>query len=216
MKYLLMILSLVILVSSCTIDYAKVATIGNECYYKEDMSPVNGKVIRYNSHNLKVFEAHYKDGKLDGLRRKWYKNGQLEEEYNCKNGIRDGYYRMWYGNGQIKSEINYKNGKVIGIKSRWYKNGQLQNQYNFKEGKLSGVQREWDKKGILRKYPREQLLKDFIATTIEFNYDYYNVMKRFPELQDIDSTILINYATSVVNSNYNYSQINPKYPQLFK
>ena len=63
---------LIILISSCLIDSEKVTIVDNECHYKEDMSPVTGKVILYWSGNKKSSEGYYKDGKADGNTKYWY------------------------------------------------------------------------------------------------------------------------------------------------
>ena len=57
--------------------------------------------------------GYFKNGKLDGLKKQWYENGQLSVEGNFKNGELDGLQRSWYENGQLNYEVNYKNGELI-------------------------------------------------------------------------------------------------------
>ena len=54
------------------------------------------------------FETYYKDGKPDGLKRRWSINGRLNTEWNYKDGKKDGLERRWYNNCQLKSEKIYQ------------------------------------------------------------------------------------------------------------
>ncbi len=60
----------------------------------------------------------------------------------------------------------------------------------------------------------EQILKDFIATVQENNYNYDVVMPKFPELKDYDLQLLKDYAATAKKDNYDYSIINPKFPEF--
>ncbi len=88
-----------------------------------------------------------KDGKLDGKRTIWYKNGQIKSEVNYKNGMKEGKSRVWYENGQIKSETNYKDGAKVGKWAMWYENGQIKTEENRKFGKYYGKRTNWYKDG---------------------------------------------------------------------
>ena len=78
--------------------------------------------------------TNYKDGKLDGLARMWYENGQLWSKQNFKGGGNVGLARSWHWGGQLCYEWNYKDGKLDGLWRRWYENGQLFEEYNYKDG----------------------------------------------------------------------------------
>ena len=129
MKKLLSILSLAILISSCSvtkerISNDKVTIVDGVCYLKADMSIVTGIVTQaYEDGQLKL-EANYKDGQEDGLYKTWYENGQLRFEANYKDDERDGLYRKWYENGQLRFEANYKDGELDGLSKTWDENGQ--------------------------------------------------------------------------------------------
>ena len=56
-------------------------------YLKNDMSLLNGVVF-----NEFGDVGLFKNGERDGLHRKWFENGQLEEEVNYINGLRNGLY----------------------------------------------------------------------------------------------------------------------------
>ena len=61
----------------------------------------------------------------------------------------------------------------------------------------------------------EQLLKDFLETANQNNYDYDIVMPKFPELEGIDLQLLKDYAATAKKYNYDYDIINPKFPEFF-
>ena len=46
--------------------------------------------------------AHFKDGKLEGLREDFYENGQLKIRGNFKDGKEDGLGERFYENGQLE------------------------------------------------------------------------------------------------------------------
>jgi len=77
-----------------------------------------------------------KDGKLDGLKRTWYENGQLGSERNYKDGKPNDLIRIWYENGQLEAESNYKDSKEDGLTRYWHENGQLIYEGNYKNGVL--------------------------------------------------------------------------------
>ena len=114
-----------------------------EYYYNEDADDL----FYYTPIEL---ERNYKDGKLDGLFKEWYENGQLKEEGNYKDGERDGLQRHWYENGQLKYEGNFKDGKGDGLEKLWYENGQLRYEGNIKDGELDGLFKEWYENGQLK------------------------------------------------------------------
>ena len=95
---------------------------------------------------------YYKNGNLkwqftEDTDNWWYKNGQLEDEYNYnKEGKLDGIQKHWYKNGQLWYEESYKNGKRDGLTKEWYENGQLAVEKNYKDGKRLSKKR-WDEDG---------------------------------------------------------------------
>ena len=81
-----------------------------------DSPPENGKHVIYYGNGQKEYEAHYKNGKLDGLSTWWYKNGQKNRESHYKNGKLDGLSTRWGSNGQKWIEQDYKDGVEISRK----------------------------------------------------------------------------------------------------
>ena len=56
-------------------------------------------------------EATYVDGKLVGINRSWYNNGELRVLPTMTNDELEGLARNWHENGEIKSEEKYVDGK---------------------------------------------------------------------------------------------------------
>ena len=50
--------------------------------------PFTGVGFDVYSNGLMMFEANYKNGKLDGLDKGWYEDGRLEYSFNWKDGIK--------------------------------------------------------------------------------------------------------------------------------
>ena len=152
MKKLLSILSLAILISSCSetkerISNDKVTIVDDVCYLKADMSIVTGIVTQAYEDGQLEREINYKDGKKDGLYKSWDKNGQLELEVNYKDGEFAGLAKSWHSNGQLESEINWKDGELDGLHIWWHSNGQLKTEANYKDGKQNGLYKSWDENG---------------------------------------------------------------------
>jgi len=82
---------------------------------------------------------NYIKGKLNGVRKVFYKNGKVAEEITYKNGIKNGSYKKYSEKGDILEDSNYKNDQFDG--PAIYRNGlgQLVSSGQFKDGKKSGM-----------------------------------------------------------------------------
>ncbi len=88
--------------------------------YCQHIQP-HGKIEKYDRiTKIKILEENYIEGKLEGIQKYWYKNGQLEYEKHYKNGKQEGIQQRWQENGQLSLEYNYKKGKQSGIQKYWY------------------------------------------------------------------------------------------------
>ena len=105
------------------------------------------KYYHFESPNIMTLE-NYKNGKLEGLRKVFYKDKTIAEEAMYKNGLRDGLYKKYAENGFILEEINYKAGIFDGLST--FRNGknEIVSKGNYVNGKKAG---EWQflKKGKL-------------------------------------------------------------------
>jgi len=57
----------------------------------------------------------YVNGKLNGVRRVFYKSEKIAEETTYKNGIKEGVYKKYAENSVVLEESNYKNGLFEGL-----------------------------------------------------------------------------------------------------
>ncbi len=143
-------------------------------YELNSETPFSGKSVEFfEGGEVKRESKSYKDGKLDGVLKTWFENGQLSSEDLYKNGLANGVFKIWrengqqlaetswkkdkangqvkfwYENGQMKSDESYIDDERQGLKRVWYENGQQQFQGTFKDGHLNGKIQEWHKNGRL-------------------------------------------------------------------
>ena len=125
----------------------------NSCYtifYNQKKNKVSeGKVVN------KQFEGEWKyyhedlpsvmtlemyvNGKLNGIRKVFYKSGQLAEEITYKNGIKNGAYKSYAENGTILEESIYENGEYNGLAIFKTVDNQIAAKGLFKNGKKIGI-----------------------------------------------------------------------------
>lgn len=81
---------------------------------KDHQKIKDGKLVEWNSSGLKIKEAHYKDGKLNGKYQTWSKDGVKIIESHYKNGELDGKATEWNNDGTLFKELNYSDDKLEG------------------------------------------------------------------------------------------------------
>ncbi|WP_296147537.1 hypothetical protein [uncultured Flavobacterium sp.] len=81
----------------------------------------------------------YAKGKLNGVRKVFYKNGKIAEETTYANGIKNGTYKKYSEKGDVLEEVTYKNDQFEGQAT--YKNGlgQIVSTGQYKDGKKAGM-----------------------------------------------------------------------------
>ena len=110
----------------------------------------------------------FKDGKADGPRLRWYKNGQLGEEEAWDNGQLvavtvwmpngdkcpntkfkngSGIVHTYWDNGQKFTQSSFKDGKESGLSTMWHENGQKQLEQTYRDGQMDGLQTWWHENG---------------------------------------------------------------------
>tara|TARA_B100000686_G_scaffold354186_1_gene463123 strand:- start:11015 stop:12142 length:1128 start_codon:yes stop_codon:yes gene_type:complete len=114
----------------------------SELIYKKGV-PFNGIKTKWYENGQKKYERTYKDGKEYGLWTEWYYNGQKKYEETYKDGLKDGLVLGWHENGNKKYEQNYKKGKKEGLWIRWFINGVKKEEKIYKSGKPVGVWTFW-------------------------------------------------------------------------
>ncbi len=59
---------------------------------------------------LEYVEKYYDKKELDGKYTVFFATGKVKKEQTEKNGKVDGVYKTWYDNGQLGEEAHYDNG----------------------------------------------------------------------------------------------------------
>ncbi len=98
-----------------------------------------GKWTYYFSDGKRVFsEEHYKDGKLDGLLKNYYINGNLTEASEYKNGEKHGYSKIYTEDGKLIEHVNYVEGKLNGEGKYFDLKGIIKEKGMYKDGSRIG------------------------------------------------------------------------------
>lgn len=105
-------------------------------WYLQEGIPYSGPFIDYYLNGKKEEEGYFKKGKVDGLNKVYFPNGNVDHYITYVNGIENGESKEYFVNGQVRQEGLFKNGKEDGIWKEWYSTGQLKRQTLFNEGKM--------------------------------------------------------------------------------
>ena len=116
MKKLLTILCLVLLVS-CSNEVPPDTLVDRQGikYEVNSTTPFTGQSVSYDRREVVVERIGYKNGKREGLSKKFFQNNQLEYRKYYKDGKLHGLKEEYYKNGQLKTKENYKHGKKHGF-----------------------------------------------------------------------------------------------------
>ncbi|MFN3754643.1 toxin-antitoxin system YwqK family antitoxin [Flavobacterium sp.] len=125
----------------------------NSCYtifYNQKGSKVSeGKVVNkefegewkyyhFDSPQIMTLEF-YEKGKLNGIRKVFYKSGQIAEETTYKNGVKEGMYKSYAENTVVLEESNYSNNQLDGLAIYRDATNNVSGQGHFKNGKKVGM-----------------------------------------------------------------------------
>lgn len=72
------------------------------------------KYYHFESDQIMTVE-NYKAGKLNGVKKVYYRSGSLAEQANYVNGALEGVYKKFAENDTVLEELNYKNGQLHGV-----------------------------------------------------------------------------------------------------
>lgn len=131
--------------------------VSNYCRYDKNFSPLKFPFEKEPNLIIKA-EWNYKDGKLNDISRKYYKNGQIMKEIYFKNGMKDGIYKINDNTGKPMLTCKYKSNKLEGIARIYYSDGEIKYIDTYKNGEKIN-RKAYDKEGKLRfdqDYPYER------------------------------------------------------------
>lgn len=111
------------------------------------------KKTTYYTNGKVEIEREMKDGKDNGVTRKYDNEGKLKSEINYKNGKEDGKYMMLYTStmGNYKAIGNYTNGKLNGDYAEEYENGKPKAKGKYANGSKTGKWTYYKKDGSVER-----------------------------------------------------------------
>lgn len=132
----------------------------------------------------------YVNGKLNGIRKVFYKSGQLAEETTYYNGLKNGSYKSYAENGVVLEESNFSNGLYNGQAIYRNVDNQIAGQGLYKndkkvgiwkilqKGKLKEINMNYENKNFKRpKMPKQSDIKVEIKDAEKPNENLENEIK---------------------------------------
>jgi len=134
-----------------------------------------GPSVFWFSFGRKRVEANFCKGRLCGVYRQWWDNGQLEQEgayeddqkhgaftewdpdgtvrvfQEYRKGVIHGNSKTWWQNGQPMLELTYVNGEQEGPALTWFETGRKKTEGSFRKGRQHGTWTAWYPDGTRRK-----------------------------------------------------------------
>ncbi len=94
--------------------------------------------------------APVRDGVLNGLTRYFYPNGTLLLSLPYTNGALNGKVALYHRDGNIKMRQTYENGQPTGTGVMYHNNGRLALSQSHQNGKIEGMQVQYYRNGTLK------------------------------------------------------------------
>ena len=128
----------------CTLypDNQKIKTFGTLVRGK-----LEGKYIEYYENGMPVLVARYKEGKQNGVIKKFYPEGELEAKGFMKDDIANGKFTFYYKDGTRQAIKNFKNGVYNGYYMEFHQNGAIKIKGNYNDGYKEGLFSFYNDKG---------------------------------------------------------------------
>lgn len=109
-----------------------------------------GVSITYHPNGKVAVEAPYKNGKLDGVYRCYFENGNLWQTIGYREDLEEGISTTYYENGKKKKTETYKGGFLHGTSEEFTEQGKLQRRIPYEFGSVSGVAKVFDENGAVK------------------------------------------------------------------
>lgn len=119
------------------------------------------KYYHFESTQLMINEF-YKNGKLEGNRKVYYKDGTVAEDTNYKAGIKEGSSKTFSETGKLIDEHIYKNGQYEGIASYYDGNGNKLYEGNYVNGKRVGNWKIFEKNKLVKEVKAKKFSQELI------------------------------------------------------
>ncbi len=109
-----------------------------------------GLYQKFSAEEKLLEEAHYHLNMLEGEKKYFYPNGNVESIEVYKNDQIDGKFRKFFENGSIQLEQDFVNGVLQGLSIRYYANGTVQERVTMVENEEKGPFQEYHENGTLK------------------------------------------------------------------
>ena len=98
---------------------------------------------------------NYKNGKLDGVKKTYFKTGELAEETMYKDGKKEGMYKVFLENGTVVEEASFKNDQYEGPAIFRNPAGAIVSKGNFVKNERKGIWEFYEEGKLIKKekYP---------------------------------------------------------------
>lgn len=173
----------------------------NSCYtifYNQNKNKVSeGKVVnkqfdgewKYYHEDLPTVMTlePYVNGKLNGVRKVFYKSGKIAEETTYKDGIKNGTYKSYAENGILLEESNYKNGQYEGNAIYRNPSNEITGQGLYKNGKKIGIWKVLQKgklKEVNMNFQNKNFKKPVMPNQADVKVEVKDAEKPNPNLED--------------------------------
>ena len=152
-KTLLHTFLLVIILASCkdntvTIKYPSGQV--EEVYETKGEDLKHGKYTAYHENGTVREECTYVEGKLEGERTIFNKEGKIEIKEIYKDNILNGPYTTYHANGKVKLEGEYVDNVLKGIVKGYYPSGSLKEEVTFENSREDGPFKEYHENGKIK------------------------------------------------------------------
>ena len=107
-------------------------------------------------------QEFYKNGKLEGVRKVFYKDATIAEETNYKNGIKVGNSKMYSEKGKLLDSHIYKNGQYDGVASYYDGLGNKIYEGNYVKGKRVGTWKFFEKNKVIKEVKANKFSQELI------------------------------------------------------
>ncbi len=102
-------------------------------------NPIETVEVRDDEGRLERFQRNKKDFAKEGLYQKFSAEGELLEEAHYHLNVLEGEKKYFYPNGNVESIEFYKNGQLHGKFKKFFEDGKLQLEQDFVNGVMQGL-----------------------------------------------------------------------------
>ena len=99
----------------CRCDDLRYDDVMNEMSVLDNEEPFSGRCEEwYNNENKQIQEMReYDKGKMEGIMKKWHRNGVLADERTFHINLQHGQFRQWDSTGTLTYSAWYQYGKFV-------------------------------------------------------------------------------------------------------